>query len=79
MEVEEAVGWTVEISTDLDVAHSLCQSCHILLVEASSASYEDLEAAEETAVRLGATEVSNSWGGSEPPFDSIPPSTTPAP
>ncbi len=70
VEVEKAVGWTVEISTDLDVAHSICQSCHILLVEASTDSYEDLEAAEETAVRLGATEVSNSWGGSEPPFDS---------
>jgi Subtilase family len=70
VEVEEAVGWTVEISTDLDVAHSVCQSCHILLVEARSSSYEDLEAAEETAVNLGATEVSNSWGGSEPPFES---------
>ncbi len=70
VEVEEAVGWTVEISTDLDVVHSVCQSCHILLVEASSSSYEDLEAAEERAVKLGATEVSNSWGGSEPPFDS---------
>jgi hypothetical protein len=69
-EVEEAVGWTVEISTDLDVAHSICQSCHILLVEADSSSYEDLEAAEETAAKLGATEISNSWGGSEPPFDS---------
>jgi len=69
-EVEEAVGWTVEISTDLDIAHSLCQSCHILLVEANSAEYTDLETAEETAVRLGATEVSNSWGGSEPPLDS---------
>ncbi len=70
VEVKEAVGWTVEISTDLDVAHSVCQSCHILLVEANSSSYADLEAAEETAVNLGATEVSNSWGGSEPPFDS---------
>jgi Subtilase family len=70
VEVEDAVGWTVEISTDLDVAHSLCQSCHILLVEASSSSYADLEAAEGRAVKLGATEVSNSWGGSEPPFES---------
>ncbi len=65
-EVEEADGWGVEISTDLDVAHSLCQSCHILLVEADSSSYADLEAAEDTAAALGATEISNSWGGSEP-------------
>jgi hypothetical protein len=69
-EVQEALGWTVETSTDIDVAHSVCQSCRILLVEADSTSYEDLEAAEETAVRLGATEVSNSWGGPEPPLDS---------
>jgi hypothetical protein len=69
-EVEEAEGWTVEISTDVDVAHAVCQSCHILLVEADSSSYEDLETAEETAVRLGATEVSNSWGGPEPALDS---------
>jgi hypothetical protein len=69
-EVEEAAGWTVEISTDIDVAHSLCQSCRILLVEANSSAYEDLETAEDTAVRLGATEVSNSWGGPEPPLDS---------
>jgi hypothetical protein len=70
VEVEDATGWAVEISTDLDVAHSVCQSCHILLVEASSSSYNDLEAAEERAFKLGATEISNSWGGSEPPFDS---------
>ncbi len=69
-EVEEAVGWTVEISTDIDVVHSICQGCHILLVEADTPAFEDLEAAEDTAVRLGATEVSNSWGGSEPTGDS---------
>lgn len=69
-EVEEAAGWAVEISTDVDVAHSICPSCHILLVEANSPSYEDLETAEETAVALGATEISNSWGGPEPGLDS---------
>jgi hypothetical protein len=69
-EVEEAAGWTVEISTDIDVVHSICQGCHILLVEADTPAFGDLEAAEETAVRLGATEVSNSWGGSEPASES---------
>jgi hypothetical protein len=75
--VEEAEGWAVEISTDIETAHAICQRhCHIMLVEANSDSYEDLEAAEETAVRLGGekttaadTEVSNSWGGSEPVLD----------
>jgi hypothetical protein len=62
-ELIEAEGWAVEISTDIEVTHAICQNCKILLVEASTPSYPDLEAAEETAVRLGATEISNSWGG----------------
>jgi hypothetical protein len=73
-QVVEAEGWAVEISTDIEVAHAICQhNCHIVLVEAGTTSYEDLEAAEDTAVRIGTettgltdTEVSNSWGGSEP-------------
>ncbi len=58
-------GWAQEIATDIEVSHGVCPSCHILLVEANSNEYEDLFAAEETAVRLGATEISNSWGGPE--------------
>jgi hypothetical protein len=75
-EVEEAVGWGVEISTDIEVAHSVCQNCDIRLVEAASAEYSDLETAERTAARPaaeggeGATEISNSWGGEAPPSDS---------
>jgi len=67
--VEER-GWAAEIATDVEIAHSVCESCRIVLVEASSPSYQNLEAAENTAVALGATEVSNSWGGPEPPTDS---------
>ncbi len=62
-ELVEAEGWAVEISTDIEVTHAVCQNCKILLVEASEPSYGDLEEAEQTAVRLGATEISNSWGG----------------
>jgi Subtilase family len=62
---KEAQGWAGEISTDIEVAHAVCQNCHILLVEGDSASFPDLEAAEQTAVGLGATEISNSWGGPE--------------
>ena len=58
-------GWAQEISLDIEVAHATCQSCHILLVEAANESYASLELAEESAVKLGATEVSNSWGGEE--------------
>jgi hypothetical protein len=69
-EGEEAEGWALESATDIEVAHAVCRNCRIMLVEANSAEYTDLEAAENTAVTLGATEVSNSWGGGEPPFDS---------
>jgi hypothetical protein len=63
--VEEAKGWSVEISLDIETAHGVCQSCHIALVEADEPSYEDLETAEDSAARLGADEISNSWGGPE--------------
>ena len=69
-EVEEAKGWTGEISLDIEVAHATCQNCHIVLVEAKSTEYKDLEAADNRAVQMGATEVSNSWGGEEPTQDS---------
>ena len=44
---------------------AVCQSCKILLVEANSNDNADLEEAEEKAVQLGASEISNSWGGPE--------------
>lgn len=65
-EVEEAEGWAVETSTDIEMAHAICQNCKILLVEAGEPSDEDLTEAEEAATRLGATAISNSWGGGEP-------------
>ncbi len=64
-EVEEADGWSEEISLDIEVSHATCQNCRIMLVEADSASFPNLEAAEKRAARLGATEISNSWGGPE--------------
>ena len=67
--VIEAEGWAVEISTDIQVSRAVCENCKILLVEASTPSDTDLEAAEETAVALKATEISNSWGSEEPVSD----------
>ena len=58
-------GWAEEISLDLDMASAICPNCKILLVEASSASFANLAAAVDTAARLGATVISNSYGGSE--------------
>jgi len=60
-------GWAIEISLDLDMVSAACPNCHILLVEATSNENGNLYAAEDEAVALGATEVSNSWGGPEEP------------
>ena len=54
-------GWAFEISMDIEAVHSICQNCRILLVEARSDRVKDLEKAEERAVAMGATEISNSW------------------
>jgi hypothetical protein len=62
-------GWAGEISLDVEITHAICPNCHILLVEASSAGSSSLETAENAAANLGATEISNSWGGPEPLLD----------
>lgn len=58
-------SWGLEESLDLDMVSAICENCHIILVEASSASNANLGAAENEAVRLGAIAVSNSFGESE--------------
>ncbi|HXW59803.1 MAG TPA: S8 family serine peptidase, partial [Solirubrobacteraceae bacterium] len=55
-------GWETETALDLDMASAACPHCHILLVEASTAYGVDLGQAVNTAVGLGATEISNSYG-----------------
>jgi subtilase family serine protease len=56
-------GWGQEISLDVDMVSAACPHCRILLVEATTTSMANLGAAEDTAVRLGADAVSNSYGG----------------
>jgi hypothetical protein len=62
--------WAMEIALDVETAHAVCETCRIILIEARSPAYSDLEAAEQRAVALGATEISDSWGGEEPAADS---------
>jgi hypothetical protein len=64
-EAEEATEWGIEMSLDIETAHAVCESCHIVLAEASEPSGVDLEDAERSAEALGATEISNSWAGPE--------------
>ncbi|HWB67230.1 MAG TPA: S8 family serine peptidase [Mycobacteriales bacterium] len=56
-------GWSEEISLDVDMVSAVCPNCHILLVEADTASMANLGAAVDEAVALGADAVSNSYGG----------------
>jgi subtilase family serine protease len=66
-------GWGVEIDLDVDMASASCPNCTINLVEANSNSWSDLGAAEQEAVKLGGTIISNSYsgsGGSESSYDS---------
>jgi subtilase family serine protease len=62
-------SWSLEISLDLDMVSAICPNCHILLVEATSNSNTNLYTAVNTAARLGATEISNSYGGAESSSD----------
>src|SRR3954451_4962523 len=69
-------SWEPEIALDVGMVSAICPNCHILLVEANSADetvatsnpaqHSDLGAAVDTAVNLGATEVSNSYGTAGP-------------
>lgn len=58
-------GWALEISLDVEWAHSIAPGAKIVLVESSTSSLGNLLSAVDTAVGIGAKQVSNSWGGSE--------------
>ncbi|MFU8852034.1 carboxypeptidase regulatory-like domain-containing protein [Micromonospora sp. SL1-18] len=55
-------GWSIETALDLDAVSSACPKCDILLVQADDNSSANLGAAVDTAARLGATGISNSYG-----------------
>jgi len=59
--------WGGEISLDLDMVSAICPACNILLVETSSDDLTDLGTGVNTAATLGATTISNSYGGAEDP------------
>jgi hypothetical protein len=56
-------GWEMEESLDLDAVSALCPNCHLLLVEATTSSFNNMDQAEITAAALGAKQISNSWAG----------------
>ncbi|HEY5266111.1 MAG TPA: fibronectin type III domain-containing protein [Acidimicrobiales bacterium] len=58
-------SWALEEAVDVEMVSALCPSCQILVVEATTGSMNDLGASVNTAVSLGATVVSNSYGSPE--------------
>jgi hypothetical protein len=64
--------WAGEISLDLDMVSAICPHCHVILVEANSASGSDLGASVLiAAAKIKAASahgaISNSYGGPEAP------------
>jgi subtilase family serine protease len=58
-------GWSEEISLDLDMVSAVCPDCNIVLVEASSNSFSNLDQAVAEAQSLHPAAITNSYGGSE--------------
>jgi hypothetical protein len=59
-------GWAAEIALDVQTVRGLCHNCKIVLVEATSNSFDDLATAVNTAATtMSATIISNSYGGNE--------------
>jgi len=59
--------WVGETTLDIEMVSATCPDCAILLVEASSDSVTDLWTALATAVKLGASAATNSYGFAEVP------------
>jgi subtilase family serine protease len=58
-------NWGFEISLDTQMVSAICPNCHIVLLEANSSGFGDLETAIDTAVALHIPIVSTSWGTGE--------------
>ena len=62
----DSTGWSVEESLDVDMASAICPNCKIILVETKTNNLFDLaNGVENVVTKLGATAVSNSYGGGE--------------
>ncbi|MEI9929041.1 MAG: S8 family serine peptidase [Rhizomicrobium sp.] len=59
------IGWAQESALDLDMASAMCPNCQIWLVEGNTNSFKNLYTAVDTAAKLGAHVISNSYSGGE--------------
>ena len=59
-------GWAQETALDLEMASAACPKCSLLLVEGTTASFEDLSVAVSVASGFeGVRAISNSYGGGD--------------
>jgi subtilase family serine protease len=61
-------GWDLEATLDVSMISAACPHCRILVVEANSPTFADLAKTENSAARLGAQVISNSYGARENGF-----------
>ncbi|HUO70553.1 MAG TPA: hypothetical protein VMU39_07235 [Solirubrobacteraceae bacterium] len=54
-------AWQMEISLDLDAVSALCPRCTIVLVEANTTAWSDIQTAAGTGAAMGANEISLSF------------------
>ncbi len=57
--------WTIETALDVDMASAACPSCKLLVVQATDDTSGGLQLGQNVAAAMGATVISNSWGGPE--------------
>lgn len=62
---EQDAGWGLEAALDVQAVSAACPMCRILVVEGDEPTPEALGTGVNTAVRMGAKAVSNSYGGLE--------------
>jgi len=59
--------WRIEQALDLDMVSAACPRCNILVVQSDDNTGDGLLIGQNVAAQLGATVISNSWGGPEDP------------
>jgi subtilase family serine protease len=63
--------WRVETALDIDMVSAACPLCNILVIQADDPQGTGLLIAQNTAADLGATVISDSWGGIEQSADIV--------
>ncbi|HEV2412472.1 MAG TPA: dockerin type I domain-containing protein [Candidatus Saccharimonadales bacterium] len=58
-------GWTIEMALDVETAHTICQTCKIVLVQSNDDQSTNLATANSEAATFSPVSISNSWSGGD--------------